>query len=67
MQNVYLEQLWLLMEKVYGSMRAIVMFSTLINKCLSIQNLLRDIQQDVHDKLDHDQVSPIMRCVMQLS
>lgn len=66
-QNKYVEQLWVLLEKTYGSSRAVLIFSTLIEKCLLIQNLLRDIQQDVHEKLEPDEVSPIMRSVMQLS
>jgi len=42
-------------------------FSTLISKCLLIQELLRDIQQDIHEKVDPCQVPPIMRTLMQLS
>jgi len=42
-QNFYIEQLWLFMEKYYGSTRTILTFSTLINKCLLIQVLLCDI------------------------
>jgi len=42
-QNFYIEQLWLFMEKYYGLTRTILTFSTLINKCLLIQILLCDI------------------------
>lgn len=66
-QNIYVEQLWLLLEKTYGSVKAVLIFSTLISKCLLIQQLLRDIQHDVHEKLDLEEVSPIMRSVMQLA
>lgn len=66
-QNRYLEHLWFFLEKNYGSKRAVLIYSSLVEKCLLIQNLLRDIQQDVHEKLHPDEVSPIMRSVMQLS
>ncbi len=66
-QNFYVEQLWLFMEKYYGLKRTILMFSTLTSNCLLIQVLLRDIQQDIHEKLDPCQVPPIMRTLMHLS
>ena len=66
-QNFYVEILWIFMEKMYGSTRTALIFSTLINKCLLVQVLLRDIQQDIHEKIDPCQVSPIIRSVMHLS
>jgi hypothetical protein len=66
-QNFYLEHLWLFMEKYYGTARAVYMLSTLISQCLHIQLLLRDIQQDIHEKLDPYQVPPIIRTLMHLS
>ena len=66
-QNFYVEILWIFMEKMYGSTRTALIFSTLINKCLLVQVLLRDIQQDIHEKIDQCQVSPIIRSVMHLS
>jgi hypothetical protein len=66
-QNFYVEQLWLFMEKYYGSTRTIFTFATLINKCLLIQILLRDIQHDINEKLDPYQVPSIMRTLMHLS
>jgi hypothetical protein len=66
-QNFYVELLWAFMEKTYGSTRTALTFSTLISKCLLIQELLRDIQQDIHEKLDPCQVSPIIRTLMHLS
>jgi hypothetical protein len=67
-QNFYIEILWLFMEKSYGSTRTVLTFSTLISKCLLIQELLRDIQLDIHEKLDPSyQVSPIIRSLMHLS
>ena len=66
-QNLYVEQLWCLLERTYGPARAVLIFASLIEKCLLIQNLLRDIQQDVHEKLSPDEVPPLMRSVMLLS
>ena len=66
-QNLYVEQLWFLLEKFYGSAGAICMFSKIVHQCLLVQNLLRDIQQDVHENLDLEEVSPIMRSVIQLT
>jgi hypothetical protein len=66
-QNFYLEHLWLFMEKYYGTKRAIFTFSTFVSQCLHIQLLLRDIQQDIHEKLDPCQVPPIIRTLMHLS
>jgi hypothetical protein len=66
-QNFYLEHLWLFMEKYYGTARAVYILSTLISQCLHIQLLLRDIQQDIHGKLDPCQVPPIIRTLMHLS
>jgi hypothetical protein len=66
-QNFYVEQLWLFMEKYYGPTRTILTFSTLVSQCLLIQVLLRDIQQDIHEKLDPCQVPPIIRTLMHLS
>jgi len=66
-QNFYVEQLWFFIDKYYGSTRTVFVFSTLISKCLLIQTLLGDIQQDIHEKLDPYQVSPIMRTLMHLS
>ena len=66
-QNFYVEHLWLFMEKCYGSERSILTFSTLISKCLLIQGLLRDIQHDIHEKLEPYQVPPIIRTLMNFS
>lgn len=66
-QNFYLEHLWLFMEKYYGTTRAVLTFSTLISQCLHIQLLLRDIQQDIHEKLDPYHIPPIIRTLMHLS
>jgi len=66
-QNFYVEQLWIFIEKYYGPTRTVFIFSTLISNCLLIQTLLRDIQQDIHEKLDPCQVPPIMRTLMHLS
>ncbi len=64
-QNKYVEQLWLFIEKIYGRVRAVYVFSTLIGKCLLIQELIRDIEHDVYEKLDPCQVPPILRSIMQ--
>lgn len=64
LQNYYLEHLWLYMEKLYGSTRAILTFSTLISQCLHIQLLLRDVHQDIHEKLNPSEVPPILRTLM---
>jgi len=66
-QNFYIEQLWSFVEKSYGSARTVLTFSTLIHKCLLIQTLLRDIQQDIHEKIDPYQVPPIIRTLMRLA
>lgn len=63
-QNFYVEHLWMFMEKFYGTVRAIRTFSTLISQCLLIQELLRDIEQDIHGKLEPYQVPPIIRTLM---
>lgn len=64
-QNKYVEQLWIFIEKIYGRVRAVYVFSTLISKCLLIQELIRDIQHNVYEKLDPCQVPPILRSLMQ--
>jgi hypothetical protein len=64
-QNIYIEQLWLFIERIYGRVRAAVVFSTLVSKCLLIQGLLRDIHHDVFEKLDLSQVPPILWSIMQ--
>ncbi len=64
-QNKYVEQLWLFIEKTYGRVRAVYVFSTLIGKCLFIQELIRDIQHNVYEKLDPCQVPPILRSLIQ--
>ncbi|UJR33605.1 hypothetical protein I4U23_021042 [Adineta vaga] len=66
-QNFYVEQLWLFMEKNYGPMRAVLLFSTLINKCLHTQELLWNIQHDIYEKVDPCQVPPIIRTLMHVS
>ncbi|CAF0725812.1 unnamed protein product [Adineta steineri] len=66
-QNFYVEQLWLFMEKSYGPSRTVLIFSTLISKCLLVQELLRDIQRDLHEKVDPNQVPPIIRTLMHFS
>jgi hypothetical protein len=63
-QNKYVEQLWLFIEKTYGRFRAINVFSTLIGKCLFMQELIRDIQHDVFEKLNPYQVPSILRSLM---
>lgn len=64
LQDYYLEHLWSYMEKFYGSTRAIVTFSSLISQCLHIQLLLRDIHQDIHEKLNPSDVPPLIRTLM---
>jgi len=64
-QNKYVEQLWLFIEKIYGRIRAINVFSILISKCLIMQELNRDILHDVYEKLDPCQVPSILRSLMQ--
>ncbi|CAF1554508.1 unnamed protein product [Adineta ricciae] len=64
-QNVYTEQLWLLTEKIYGCVRAVRIFSTLISQCLLIQRLLQDVQQGLDPQPDPFQVPAILRSVMQ--
>ncbi|UJR13644.1 hypothetical protein I4U23_000656 [Adineta vaga] len=64
-QNTYTEQLWLLVERIYGYVRAVHVFSTLISKCLHIQVLLRDIQHDVNGECDSFQESAILQSIMQ--
>ena len=64
-QNTYAEQLWALMEKNYGRIQAAKLFSTLVSKCLLIQSLFRDIQQDIYEKLDPCEVPPILQSIMQ--
>ena len=66
-QNFYIEHLWLFMEKFYGTVHTIRTFSTLISRCLLIQGLLRDIEQDIHEKIEPYQVPPLMRTLMNLS
>jgi len=38
-QNKYVEQLWLFIEKTYGRVRAVYVFSTLIGNVYSYKNL----------------------------
>jgi hypothetical protein len=64
-QNKYVEQLWLFIEKNYGRVRAVYIFSTLIGKCLFMQELIRDIQHNVYEKLDPCQVPSILRSLIQ--
>jgi hypothetical protein len=64
-QNKYVEQLWLFIEKTYGRVRAVYVFSTLIGKCLFMQELIRDIQHNIYEKLDPCQVPPILRSLIQ--
>lgn len=66
-QNFYIEQLYTFMEKNYGTAVTIRTFSTLVSQCLLIQVLLRDIQQDLHEKINPCQVPPIIRTIMNLS
>ncbi|CAF0737321.1 unnamed protein product [Rotaria sp. Silwood1] len=66
-QNIYVEQLWIFLEQHYGSIQTIRTFTTLINKCMLIQALFRDIHQDINEKIDICQVPPIMRTLMHLS
>ncbi|CAF2948268.1 unnamed protein product [Rotaria sp. Silwood2] len=64
-QNKYAEHLWLLIEKTYGCVHAVHIFSALISKCLLIQELICDTQHDVYEKLDRCQVPPILRSIIQ--
>ena len=66
-QNDYAKQLWLFLEQCYGSTQASLIFSTLINNCLLIQTLFRDIQQNINEKLAPCQVSCQMPTFMHLS
>lgn len=66
-QNLYVEQLYIFMEKNYGSTKTILTFSTLISQCLVIQTLLCDIQQHIHEQLDPCQMPPIIWTLMHLS
>ncbi|CAF3491941.1 unnamed protein product [Rotaria sordida] len=66
-QNIYVEQLWIFLEQHYGSTENVRTFTTLISKCLLIQGLFRDIQQDINEKIDICQVPSIMRTLMHLS
>lgn len=64
LQNYYLEHLWSYMERYFGSTRAILAFSSLISQCLHIQLLLRDIHQDIQEKLNPSEVPPLIRTLM---
>ncbi|CAM4934992.1 unnamed protein product [Rotaria socialis] len=64
-QNKYAEQLWLFIEKNYGNVQAVRIFSSLITKCLLIQEFIRDIEHDIYEKLDPCQVPPILRSLIQ--
>ena len=66
-QNFYVEHLWIFMERYYGTAKTIQTFLTLSSKFLLIQTLLRDIEQDLHEKLEPEQVPPIMRTIMNFS
>ena len=64
-QNKYTEHLWLFIEKTCGQGQAVSIFSKLIGKYLHIQEIIRDINHEVYDKLDPCQVPPILRILMQ--
>lgn len=64
-QNKYVEQLWIYIEKIYGQIRAINIFSTLISKCLSMQELTRDIQHDLYEIVDPSQVPNLFQTFVQ--
>ena len=64
-QNKYVEQLWIFIEKFYGQIRAINIFSTLISKCLVMQELTRDIEHDRYGKIDSSQVPSIFQTLIQ--
>ncbi|CAF5196398.1 unnamed protein product [Rotaria magnacalcarata] len=66
-QNIYVEQLWIFLEKHFGVTRTIRTFTTLISKCLLIDTLFRDIQQDIHENVDRHYVPPIMRTLIDMS
>jgi len=66
-QNHFVEQLWFFIEKHFGSIKVIRIYSTLVSQCLRIQTLLRDIQQDLYEKIDPCQIPPIIRSLMNLS
>jgi hypothetical protein len=63
-QNKYVEQLWMFIEKFYGRIRAISVFSTLISKCLMMQEINYDIIHNVFEKLDPRQVPSILRSLI---
>lgn len=60
-QSKYVEQLWILIEKIYGQIRAIKIFSTLVSKCLLMQELTRDIEHDRYGKIDSNQMPNIFQ------
>lgn len=64
-QNKYVEQLWIFIEKTYGLTQAVSIFSTLNGKYLFLQELIRDIHHDVFEKLDPCQVPSILRSLIQ--
>lgn len=66
-QNYYVEHLWLFMEKSYGTMKSAQTFTTLISRSLLVQRLLRDIEQNIVDKIDPSDVPVIMRTLLNLS
>ena len=66
-QNFYVEHLWLFMENSFGVMGSVRAFTALISKCLLIQGILRDIEQDIHGKIDPCEVPPIMRTLFDFS
>ncbi|CAF1552205.1 unnamed protein product [Rotaria magnacalcarata] len=64
-QNKYAEQLWLFIEKNYGNVQVVRIFSSLITRCLLIQEFIRDIEHDIYEKFDPCQVPPILRSLIQ--
>ncbi|CAF1320743.1 unnamed protein product [Rotaria sp. Silwood1] len=64
-QNKYVEHLWLFIEKTYGYVRAVHIFSALINKCLLIQELINDTQHNVYEKFERCQVPTSLRSIIQ--
>ncbi|CAF0954906.1 unnamed protein product [Rotaria sordida] len=64
-QNKYAKHLWLFIEKTYGYIRAVHIFSTLISKCLLIQELICDTQHEVYEELDRYQVSSYLQSIIQ--
>lgn len=64
-QNKYVEQLWIYIEKVYGQIRTVNIFSTLISKFLLMQELTREIQNDLYEIIDSSQIPTMFQTLVQ--